>query len=748
MGAIFSPEGLARMATRRPWFVVGAWAIILVLSFVAMSGLADVLSTDQQVFEQFEAKRGEDILDAEYDGASHPSIEYVVVQSDDATVDSPQFRDVAMGLAGALAEDSEFVREVNNYYVSGDETLVSADRHALLLPTVVRAEDEEGIDDAGKHILELVRDARATAPAGFLLATAGQGSINTTFNEISEHDLKTAELIGLPIALVVLVIVFGALVAAGMPIVLGFLGILVALGMTALLGRIHELSFFVTNMIFMIGLAVGIDYTLLVIQRFREERRNGLDKDHAIVKAGGTASRAVLFSGMAVIVSLAGLLIVPDSIFRSLSIGAIVVVVAAISASLTLLPALLHLLGDRVDKGRIRIPGRRAARSDSSGFWDGAVRVVTRRPLVSIVAAVLFLLLAASPYLGVELGFSGIESLPADTVPGEAWAIQRDDFNAGDLAPFQVVIEGVPGNTATEAAIDRLTAAIEADEAFGPITRTDAPTGQAILLETGINTDAQSDVALDALSRLRGEYIPAAFGTSDGDVAVTGSTAYVHDYAHMINKWTPFVFTFVLGLSFLILLTVFRSIVVPIKAIIMNLLSVGAAYGIMVLVIQDGVGADLLGFRQVERIESWVPLFMFAILFGLSMDYHVFLLTRIRERYMQTDNNSESVAYGVRATAGLITGAAAIMVAVFTGFALGDMTMMQQFGFGLGVAIALDATIIRIVLVPATMSLLGKANWYLPSWLEWLPRIDVDGVHDETPAGRGPAPLPQGDPAA
>ena len=653
-----------------------------------------------------------------------------------------------MSLAGALAQDSEFVRDVNNYYINGDETLVSADRHALLIPTVVRAEDKAGIDDAGENILNLVRDARDTAPDGFLLATAGQGSINATFNTISEHDLKTAELIGLPIALVVLVIVFGALVAAGMPIILGFLGILVALGMTALLGKVHELSFFVTNMIFMIGLAVGIDYTLLVIQRFREERRKGLEKDRAIVKAGGTASRAVLFSGMAVIVSLAGLLIVPDSIFRSLSIGAIVVVVAAISASLTLLPALLHLLGDRVDKGRIRIPGRQTTRSETGGFWDGAVRIVTRRPLVSIVLATGFLLLAASPYLGVELGFSGIESLPADTVPGQAWAIQRDDFNAGDLAPFQVVIEGVPGNAATEAAIDKLTAAIEADDVFGPITRTDAPTGQAILLETGINVDAQSNVALDALGRLRGDYIPAAFGSSSGEVAVTGSTAYIHDYAHMINKWTPVVFTFVLGLSFIILLTVFRSIVVPIKAIIMNLLSVGAAYGIMVLVIQDGVGAGLLGFHQVERIESWVPLFMFAILFGLSMDYHVFLLTRIRERYMQTDNNSESVAYGVRATAGLITGAAAIMVAVFTGFALGDMTMMQQFGFGLAVAIALDATVIRIVLVPATMSLLGKANWYLPSWLEWLPRIDVDGVRDEAPVTRGPAPLPQGDPAA
>ena len=750
MGAL-SPENLARMATRRPWLVVAAWSVILIFSFIAMSGLGDVLSTDQDVYEQFEAKRGEDILDAEYDGATHPAIEYVVIQSDGADVDSPIFRQFAMGVAGSLAESTPFVREVANYYVSGDETLISNDRRALLIPTIIRGEDQDEILDAGEHVLNVIREARDGAPTGFIVATAGEGSINSTFNEIAEKDLRTAEMIGLPIALVVLVIVFGALAAAGMPIILGILGILVALGLTALIGRAYELSFFVTNMIFMIGLAVGIDYTLLVIQRFREERRLGLERDAAIIKAGGTASRAVLFSGMAVIVSLAGLLIVPDSIFRSLSIGAIVVVVAAISASLTLLPALLRLLGDRVDKGRVRLPGRSTSQNEPGRFWNWAVRGVMRRPIVALVIATGLLLAAATPYLRVELGFSGIESLPSDSITGQAWAIQRDQFNAGDLAPFQIVIDGVPGTPATEAAIQNLVASIEADEVFGPVTRTDAPTGVAILLETGINFDAQSDTAIEALDRLRKEYIPAAFGSQSGVVAVTGDTAYVSDYADMIGRWTPAVFAFVLGLSFLILLVVFRSIVVPIKAIIMNLLSVGAAYGIVVLVIQEGVGADLLGFRQVDRIESWVPLFMFAILFGLSMDYHVFLLTRIRERFNETDDNAESVAYGVRATAGLITGAAAIMVAVFTGFALGEMTMMQQFGFGLAVAITLDATIVRIVLVPAAMALLGRANWYLPSWLEWLPTIDVDGVHDDHRRDRAvPAVpvLPQGDPAA
>jgi RND superfamily putative drug exporter len=752
MGSILSPEALARQATRHPWLIVGVWGVILVLAVFAASGLGDVLSTDQETYEKFEAARAEELIEEHLNGDAHPVQEYVVVQAQSARVDDPQFRRVALDLIERLGLDPTFVASVVNYYAVDDQSLVSQDRHTLLIPVGLRADasDSEQVLDAGGHVLEVVREAAAEAPEGYLLATGGEGSINTVFNEITERDLQTAELIGLPIALVVLVIVFGALVAAGMPVALGLLGIVVALGITAMIGRAYELSFFVTNMIFMIGLAVGIDYTLLVIQRFREERRRGLTRDSAIIKAGGTASRAVLFSGIAVIVSLAGLLIVPDSIFRSLSIGAIVVVVAAISASLTLLPALLRLLGDRVNIGRVRIPGRQQS-AESGRFWNWAVRSVMRRPALMLVGAIALLLAAAAPYLRVELGFSGVETLPSDTEPGQAFAILGEEFSSGLLAPFQVVVEGRPGDPAVEARIDRLTELLAADGEFGSLTRTDASSGQIVLIETAVNADAQSGTALDALDRLRGDYIPAAFGAQSEAASVTGSTAYINDYADMINKWTPVVFTFVLGLSFLILLIVFRSIVVPIKAIIMNLLSVGAAYGIVVLVIQEGFGASLFGFTQVERIESWVPLFMFAILFGLSMDYHVFLLTRIRERFDETDDNTESVAYGVRATAGLITGAAAIMVAVFAGFAAGDMSMMQQFGFGLAIAITLDATIVRIILVPAAMALLGRANWYLPSWLEWLPRVDVDGVrdrHDHELVPVGPVVFPQGDPAA
>jgi RND superfamily putative drug exporter len=740
------------MATRHPWLVVGTWGIILVLAVIAASGLGDVLSTDQETYEKFEAARAEELIEQHLNGESNPVQEFVLIQSDSARVDDPQFRRVALNLAEELSADPALVRGIVSYYASGDDALVSADRHTLLVPvnTTARLGNTDDYADVGEYVLEVVRAAAGEAPDGYLIAVGGEGSIGTVFNEITEQDLQKAELIGLPIALVILIVVFGAAVAAGMPVLLGILGIVVALGITALIGRAYELSFFVTNMIFMIGLAVGIDYTLLVIQRFREERRRGLPRDAAIVKAGGTASRAVLFSGIAVIISLAGLLIVPDSIFRSLSIGAIVVVVAAISASLTLLPALLRLLGDRVNIGRVRIPGRKQS-AESGRFWNWAVRGVMRRPALMLIASVALLLAAAAPYLRVELGFSGAETLSQDTEPGQAFAILREEFSSGLLAPFQVVIEGQPGTESVEAATERLTRLVEGDGAFGPVIRRDAPDGTVILLETTVNADSQSDVAFDALGRLRDSYIPAAFGAETATASVTGDTAYINDYADMINKWTPAVFAFVLGLSFVILLVVFRSIVVPIKAIIMNLLSVGAAYGIVVLVIQEGFGAGFFGFTQVDRIESWVPLFMFAILFGLSMDYHVFLLTRIRERFDETDDNTESVAYGVRATAGLITGAAAIMVAVFAGFAAGQMTMMQQFGFGLAIAIALDATVVRIVLVPAAMALLGRANWYLPAWLEWLPKVDVDGVrdrHDHELAPAGPMALPQGDPAA
>lgn len=720
MPRILSTEGLARFSTRRPWLVVSIWVVALFVAAASAATIGGVLTTEAESYRESESSRAETILQERFFGVQ-PAEEFVLVHSDTLTVDDPAFAEHAGTVIAALRQVPGI--EVLSYFETGAPTLVSESRTTLLVPVVIASGEIESQAEEVIHAIEPLNSG------AFTVVTGGEGSISVAFNETSEKDLQTAEVIGLPIALLILVVVFGALVAAGVPIVLGLMSIVIALGISALIGRTFELSIFVVNIITTIGLAVGIDYSLLVIQRVREERRNGLSRDEAIIKAGGTASRAVLFSGMAVVVALSGLLIVPQSIFRSMGVGAIVVVIVAVLAAMTLLPATLRLLGDRVNSVRVRMPWRRE--SSDGAFWDRTTRTVMRHPVASLVGSSALLIAATIPYATVELGFSGVSTLPESSSARQAFNLLDEEFSAGLIGPAQVVVESTALDSApVQDGISRLVAAIEADPVFGEVTVTTNQAGDLALVETTIIGDPQGDTARAAVNRLRDTYVPSALGAANATTYVGGDTAAGMDDTELIADYTIPVMAFVLGLSFLILLMVFRSIVVPIKAIIMNLLSVGAAYGLMVLVFQHGVGANLLGFQQVERIESWVPLFMFAILFGLSMDYHVFLLTRIRERFDQTGDNAESVAFGVRTTAGLITGAALIMVAVFTGFAMGEMVMFQQFGFGLAVAVLLDATIVRSVLVPASMALLGNANWYLPSWLGWLPHINVEGSHE------------------
>jgi RND superfamily putative drug exporter len=439
------------------------------------------------------------------------------------------------------------------------------------------------------------------------------------------------------------------------------------------------------------------------------------------------------------------MIIVPNSIFRSLGIGAMLVVAAAVVAALTLLPAILRLLGDRVNGLRLRIPGRnpRSAAVGDGGFWDGVVRQVMAHPWISVGLSAGLLVAASVPYLSIQLGWSGVSTLPEDQSARQAFNILDEEFSAGISAPARIVIDASDVNAPRIAeARNELIGTLAGDDRFGDATVETNEAGDLALISLPIDGDPQSNQARDAVKDLRGEYIPDAFRGVNANVYVGGMAAAGMDDTTAISDWTIPVFAFVLGLSFVILLVVFRSIVVPIKAIIMNLLSVGAAYGVMVLVFQHGVGNELFGFQEVERIEAWIPLFMFATLFGLSMDYHVFLLTRIREHFDHTGDNAESVAFGVRATASMITGAAAIMIAVFGGFATGEMVAFQQMGFGLATAVFLDATIVRIVLVPASMELLGAKNWYLPAWLTWLPRVNIEGVR--SPQGQVPMGSPAG----
>ena len=542
-------------------------------------------------------------------------------------------------------------------------------------------------------------------------------------------------------ALVVLALVFGAIAASLLPIVMAVAAIVVALGATAVIGQAYDLPFFVTNMITMMGLAVGIDYSLFIVSRYRDERAQGLDKVDAIAATGATAGRTVLFSGMTIGLALMGLLITPDSANQAIGVGALLVVIAAVLASMTLLPAMLGLMGDKVNAIRLPLVQRRTTGQPAEatgGFWYWTARGIMRRPMIGLVAASVVLLAAASSYFDINQGEVGVSELPDGLRSKEAFTVLQEEFGFGQDLPAVVVIDGRTDAEPVQAAIRRLEAAVASDPAFVTPELEVHPDANLSILRARLAGDPAGTQAMDAVRRLRADHIQRAFEGVPASAMVTGKTARFVDVAEIDETYTPIVFAFVLGLSFVLLTVAFRSIVIPVKALLMNLLSVGATYGLLVLVFQKGVGADLLGFQQVDVIQTGLPLFLFAVLFGLSMDYHVFLLSRIRERFIETGDNSEAVAFGLRSTGRLITGAALIMVAVFGGFALGDLVAMQQFGFGLAVAVLLDATIVRLVLVPASMRLLGDWNWYLPRWLEWLPSVAVGegGAGAVQPAGQ------------
>jgi RND superfamily putative drug exporter len=553
---------------------------------------------------------------------------------------------------------------------------------------------------------------------------------------MAEEDLARGEMLGIGVALVVLVAVFAAVVAALVPIVLALFAIVVALGLVALIGQLFDFNLFVQNMVTMIGLAVGIDYSLFIVSRYREERKKGFAKLDAIAAAGATANRAVFFSGMTVVLALLGMLIIPVSIFRALAGGAVLVTVAALAASMTLLPALLSLLGDRVNWPRLARRARVGSSHDpKGGLWDRMSRRVMARPVAFLVASVAILGGLGAFTFQLNRGTSeGLDQLPNDLPSKRAFVALQRDFQGDRTEPARIVLTGDVESPDVRRAVDRLEASIADHPAFAPqVVPASSPDGDTLVLDAYFRDDPTSDAAMDGLRELRGSMVPGVFeGVTDVEVLVGGEPAMWADFLDVADRYQWIVLVFVLGLSFVLLTVVFRSIVVPLKAIAMNLLSVGAAYGALVLVFQKGVGIDLFdalgfSFQRTPAIEAWLPLLMFSVLFGLSMDYHVFLLTRIREEYDKTGDNAESVAYGLRTTAGIITGAALIMVAVFTGFAAGRLGPLQQMGFGLGVAVLLDATIVRSVLVPASMRLLGDRNWYLPRWLRWLPQVDVEG---------------------
>ena len=767
------PHYLAAVSARRPIIVIVLWVLLL----LASAGLVDRLlasatTTDFKLADRFESQQAARILEERLRGPAK-SPEIVIMRSGTLTVDDPAFRArveelhqeiSSLGpeiISGGLDDQnvSDFLPDlvaagvpdspVSHYYQIADAgpflppglaeqllpILVSSDRDTVMIHYTLAGSVEEAIENV-PTVIHLIEEANRGD--GFEVLIGGDASVAHENNELAEQDLRNGERFGIPVALLVLLVLFGALVATLIPLGLSAFSIVVALAAVAVIGQLSPLLFFVELMVVMIGLAVGIDYSLLIVLRFKEELNHGYPVREAVARTGNTAGRTVFFSGVTVVLALVGLFIVPSSFYQSLALGAILVVVTTLAATLTLLPAVLSLLGHRVNFLTIPFVSRfalKGADTTTGGFWDKITRVVTWQPVISLLLVGVPMLVLSWFYLDIRTGLNDVNTFPDKAETKKAFLLMEEEFSfgavtpAGFLSPAEIVISGDIDSPQLQEAIGKLQASLAADPRFPlppqpPVVNEQRNLALLVLPFPGKSTTPE---AADNMGILRDRHIADAFRGVPAEVYAGGLTAEVADFYGIVRFYTPLVFAFVLGLSFLILMMVFRSIVIPLKAIIMNLLSVGATYGLLVLVFQKGFGADLFGFQQADVIDAWLPLFLFTILFGLSMDYHVFLLSRIRERYDESGDNTEAVAYGLRSTAGLITGAALIMVVVFGAFASGETVVNQLMGFGLAIAVFLDATLVRSVLVPASMEVLGKGNWYLPPFLRWLPDLRVEG---------------------
>jgi uncharacterized membrane protein YdfJ with MMPL/SSD domain len=712
-------ERLARSSSRHPWRTFGAWTGAIVVSLIlSIAFLPGNLTTNGHVTGNPPSKQAEDLFNQRFPPDPNGVDELVVVRSPTRSVGDAAFESFVAGVV-RQADATGVVYHASTYYESHNPALVSPDRHA----TLIGIQRQRDVD----RLLRVVEHANGRD--GFEVVMTGEGTLDHDFNDLSQHDLREGELqVGLPTAFVILILVFGAIVAGLVPLLMAIVSIVVALGLCALVAEGFTLSVFVVNMLTGMGLALGIDYSLFVVSRYREERVHGRGEPDAIAVSGATACRAVLLSGSMFVIALTGMLLVPSNVMKSLAVGAVSVGIVSVLAALTLLPALLGKVGDGVNALRVPWLGRNVGRSsaDEGRFWGAVVRAVMRRPLAYLLGFGALLVVAAIPILGLTLGANGVSTLPDRLESKQGFEALARDFPQTSSSPALIAVVGDVRSPAVQTGIRRLRKTLAEDPVFGRSDLRVAPSGDLAAIGVEIGGDKTGQEALDAIRHLRSVEIPQAFRGTDVRVRVGGDTADNVDFIDAMNSWLPIVFVFVLGLSFVLLTVVFRSIVIAATSILLNLLSVGAAYGLVILVFRHGIGSGLLGFQRVDTIEAWVPLFLFSVLFGLSMDYQVFLLSRIKERYDATGSTDGAVMYGVSSTARLITGAALIIVAVFTGFALGDLVMFQQMGFGIAVALLIDATIIRSVLLPAAMALLGRWNWYLPRWLEWLPRIQIE----------------------
>jgi uncharacterized membrane protein YdfJ with MMPL/SSD domain len=682
-----------------------------------------------------ESGRVDRILDA---GFKQPAGESVLIESDALDVKDAAF---TTAIADVVAKVSKLavVTNVRSPLDADNSGQFSRNGHAALVEFDIRGDSEDAVDKIDP-VIAAVGDVQK-AHSQFFIGSYGVSSdkeIDAAFMD----DLKKAGFLSLPVTLTILVVVFGALVAAGIPLLLALTAIFATFGLVALPSSIVPVDDVTYELILLIGLAVGVDYSMFYLKREREERAAGRSAEAALRAAAATSGRSVLISGLTVIIAMGGMFLAGVQGMSSFAVGTILVVAVAMLGSLTVLPAVLSKLGDRVERGRVPFVGRLRRDEGEGRIWGAIVDRVLRRPVVSVILSAGLLLGLAVPALQLRPVQAGVEAIPQSLPSIKTYNRIQAAFPGNEI-PANVVLEAPDVNApAVKEAIGQLGwRALATGQMHEPIT-TDVNKAGTIanvsIPVDGEGTDAASEAAL---ATLRDDLIPTTVGAlPNTEVGVTGTTAMSKDFNDHMKSVAPLVFGFVLLLAFVLMLAAFRSIVIAAKAIVLNLISIAAAYGVMVLVFQHGVGKGILGFESTAGIDSFLPIFLFVILFGLSMDYHVFIISRIREAHDRGLSTEEAVTHGIKTTAGVVTSAAIVMVCVFSIFATLSMLIFKQFGVGLAAAVLIDATIVRAVLLPATMKLLGDWNWYLPTWLNWLPDLEHSGKVEKIDARPVPTP--------
>ena len=735
--------GLSFTARLAHWSAVHRWIILLATVIVIVLAVFSIIAVGTETRDDDsgvgESGKGSALLNERF--AADPSAtqparrtrrEGVIFSNPSLDANDPRFVETVESAMQSFRDLPQVIAAVS-YFDTQDASMFADDGNAVLASvTLQNPEDPAGRIDI-EPFVDTVRQASSQA-VGFEIGVVSFRILDDELDEILTEDFNRILIYSLVIGLVILVLAFRALVAAVIPLAMAVGSIFTAIGIAALVSQVYPLVELYAEMILLMGLAVGIDYSLFIVSRFRTERSAGWDKIEAITVAANTTGRAVFYAGITVILSLAGLMLTRDFTFISLAAGAIIVVFVAVIASLTLLPSLLSLLGDSVNRLRIPILGRE---SDQGGIWSTITGWVMARPVPLASLTVAGLVALTIPFFSMNLGFNaGADALP-DALEGKrALELLEDHFSSSLIVPAKVIVDAPDVNTPEiRAALAALIETVGNNDAFlGPFDTATDRAGTVTRINVPLAGNIDDDQSEDAVRLLREQIVPEAFAGLNVQFFVAGDTAEGIDFRDRMFSSAYYVFAFVLGLSFLLLLVMFRSIVIPIKALVLNLLSVGAVYGVLVMVFQWGWGISILGSEETGIIETWLPLFLFGILFGLSMDYHMLLLNRIKEEYDKHGQNELAVATGIRLTAGQITSAASVMVGVFAAFATSRILGLQQFGLGLAVAVLIDATVIRVILLPASMKLLGRWNWYLPGWLEWLPQV--------TPVDKSPSPVP------